>query len=156
MRQLKLSSKQIRALGLAVFLLLCDQISKWIVIDFFTNHYDQTRLVLTPFLNLVIVYNRGISFGLFHNSPPLIEWLLFILIIAMILVILRWFYRAQTDIERFALAMVLGGAVGNIIDRIFRYGVVDFIDFHLFYWHWPAFNLADSLIVIGAIIIIFN
>lgn len=107
-------------------------------------------LPLTPFFNLAPAWNRGVSFGFLAHGSEWAPWLLAALAVAIAVFLLRWLSRAETTWVAIALGLVLGGAVGNAIDRV-RFGaVVDFLDFHAFGWHFWAFNLADSAITVGA------
>lgn len=140
-------------LFVAALVLLFDQLSKWWVV----GHLMQPPkpIPLTPFFNLVMVWNRGVSFGLF-NSPATGQWFLIGVAVALTVVLLVWLRRADGARVALALGLVIGGAVGNIIDRL-RYGAVaDFLDFYWGSWHWPAFNIADSAIVVGACILILD
>jgi signal peptidase II len=124
-----------------------DQVSKWWILEHVMN--PPRFIEVTPFFNLVLVWNRGITFGVFSGAPDWIPWVLiaFALIVAVALAV--WLRRADAAMLACALGAVIGGAVGNVIDRL-RFGaVVDFLDFHAFGYHWPAFNVADSAIVIG-------
>lgn len=104
-----------------------------------------------PFLNIVLVYNRGVSFGLLDGLGAAAPWLLVLLALAIAAVLLWWALREERPMARFALWTVLGGALGNVYDRL-RYGaVVDFVDLHVLGWHWPAFNLADAAVVGGVL-----
>lgn len=139
------------ALGLT---LLGDQASKEAMIGML-NLPEAPRTV-TPFFNLVMVWNHGISFGMLADDG---EWrrIKLIGLAALITSVMGvWLWQAQRRLTAIALGMVIGGAIGNIIDRI-RYGAVaDFLDFHAFGYHWPAFNLADSAICIGVAILLFE
>lgn len=104
-----------------------------------------------PFLNIVLVYNRGVSFGLLGGLGAAAPWLLVLLALAIAGLLLWWALREDRPMARFALWTVLGGALGNVYDRL-RYGaVVDFVDLHVAGWHWPAFNLADAAVVGGVL-----
>lgn len=106
------------------------------------------HIVVLPFFNLVEVWNRGVSFGMFNNLVYG-QWLLSALAIAITLFMLRWLWRTIDKRTAVAIALIIGGAVGNTIDRL-RYGAVaDYLDFHAFGYHWPAFNLTDGSIFIG-------
>lgn len=133
--------------ALAALVVVLDQIGKWWVLDVI---FDPPRTIpLTPFLNLVPVWNRGVSFGLFSAAPGWLPWLLagFAVVIAAALAI--WMLRVRDRLLATGLGLVIGGALGNVIDR-FRFGaVVDFLDFHAASYHWPAFNVADSAITVG-------
>lgn len=159
-------------LGLVIILsvIIGDQYTKWLAIDvlhtaganpgFFdwltsANHdYPVMRdpfgeQTLLPVLNLVLVWNHGISFGMMGDGSHMA--MLFIalsLVIAMLL--LLWLVMSQQKIIAVSLALIIGGALGNVVDRVRFDAVADFIDFHLGSHHWPAFNVADSCIVIGA------
>jgi len=130
--------------------LALDQISKWYLLEksdlpFFGSYH------ITPFFDLVMVWNKGISFGMFsdHNQP----WVLIALSSAIIAVLVRWLYTAKSKRITGAVGLIIGGAIGNIIDRL-RFGAVaDFFDFHMDTYHWPAFNIADAAIVIGVVIL---
>lgn len=107
------------------------------------------RIMVGPVLNLVPVWNRGVSFGLLSNDSPWGPWLLggFALAVAVALVI--WLLRAESRVLGAGLGLVIGGAVGNAIDRALYGAVVDFIDAHWGDLHWPAFNIADAAITVG-------
>ena len=107
---------------------------------------------ITSFLNLVLVQNKGISFGLFSRYE--IGWLISILTICIVVVLFIWMRKLERAILALPFSLIIGGAIGNLIDRL-NYGfVVDFIDFHFFGWHWPAFNIADSAITVGVIFLL--
>ncbi len=107
---------------------------------------------VTPFFNLVLTYNRGMSFGLFNTagSGGGVNALVFSLVAAAIVAGLAWWLsRVRSPFLAVAIGLIIGGAVGNVADRVRLGAVVDFLDFHVGSWHWPAFNLADSAICIG-------
>ena len=109
---------------------------------------------MTPFFNLVLVWNRGVSFGMFNSGGAFAPWLLSGLALAVVVGLLVWLKRSDQLLTGLGLGLVIGGAFGNLIDRI-RFGaVVDFLDFHLAGWHWPAFNLADAAICVGAVLML--
>jgi signal peptidase II len=128
-----------RALMIAMLVAALDQCSKRYVLEAVGAGLIPLR-VLACF-NLTLVWNKGVSFGLFAQMPA-------------VMALLVWMRRATHSLTRLALGCIVGGATGNIIDRI-RYGAVtDFLDFHWRHWHWPAFNLADSAIFIGVVLLI--
>jgi len=141
-------------LGLAGAVVLLDQFTKLWVLGSFALH---ERLVVTSFFNLVLVYNPGASFSFLADAGGWQRWFF----VALALVISVWLVVAirRHAVERLlpaALALVLGGALGNVIDRL-RFGaVVDFLDFHLAGWHWPAFNVADSAITVGVALLLWQ
>ncbi|TQF79763.1 signal peptidase II [Elioraea sp. Yellowstone] len=137
-------------LGLAVAaaILLLDQASKWWILEV-VRLPEIGRIALTPFLNLTMVWNRGVTFGLLAGEAWWHAWALAAIALAVAGALTVWLARAPDRWTAVALGLVLGGAIGNVIDRI-RFGaVVDFVDLHAFGWHWYVFNLADSAIVIG-------
>jgi signal peptidase II len=141
--------------GLALFaaLLALDQLTKWAVLDHLA---PGTGIEVTPFFNLVFVWNRGVSFGMLGDAPEWGRWALVALTVLIGAGLLAWVAREQRLLPRVAIWAILAGAVGNLIDRV-RFGaVVDFLDFHLAGYHWPAFNVADSAIVIGAALLIVD
>ena len=137
-------------LGLAVaaLLLAADQATKWWILEV-VRLPEVGRIPVTPFLNLTMVWNRGVTFGLLQGEAWWHAYLLAAVASAIAGVLLVWLARAESRAVALALGLVLGGAVGNVIDRL-RFGaVVDFVDVHAFGWHWYVFNVADSAIVIG-------
>ena len=105
-----------------------------------------------PFLSCVLVFNTGISFGLFAGETALLRWVLIGLALAVSVLLTSWLYKEKRPRVASALGLILGGAIGNVVDRIFRHAVVDFLDLHIGGWHWPAFNLADSAITVGVVL----
>lgn len=125
----------------------CDQWSKALVVDYFTQ--GGGPVAVTSFFNLVWVMNRGISFGFFSFTQPWGAWALSALAILVTCGLLWWLVRVKDRCLELSLALVIGGAIGNIMDRLRFHAVVDFLDFHWGTNHWPAFNVADSAICIG-------
>lgn len=128
-------------------LLALDQASKALVLAIFA---EGGRIEVTSFFNLVLVWNPGVSFGMLDGLGDANPGLLIGLTLAIAALLAVWLWRERRPLARTALVLVLAGALGNLIDRV-RFGaVVDFLDFHWAGYHWPAFNVADSAIVIGA------
>ena len=143
-----------RWFALAAAVILLDQVTKWAVLESFV--YGERREI-TGFFNLVLVYNKGAAFSMFASADgwqtPLL--ILFAIVAAGIVsyLIVR---NREKRVLCLGLAFILGGALGNLIDRL-RFGhVVDFLDFHAMGWHWPAFNVADSGITVGALLLILD
>ena len=143
-----------RWFALAAAVILLDQVTKWAVLGNFV--YGERREI-TGFFNLVLVYNKGAAFSMFASADgwqtPLL--ILFAIVAAGIVsyLIVR---NREKRVLCLGLALILGGALGNLIDRL-RFGhVVDFLDFHAMGWHWPAFNVADSGITVGALLLILD
>ncbi len=120
----------------------------------FLNGIDFEPVRLTGFFSIVMVWNRGISFGLFGSGEELTRWLLtgFALVIAAGLIF--WMHMQTKKLPVIALGMVVGGAVGNAIDRIVYGAVADFFDVHVAGYSWPAFNVADSAITVGVLLLV--
>ncbi len=128
-------------------LLLLDQASKEAVLAAFGQGGG---LEVAPFLDLVLVWNPGVSFGMLAGLGDARPGLLALVTLVIAAALFVWLLREERRLPRIALVLVLAGALGNLIDRV-RFGaVVDFLDFHWAGYHWPAFNVADSAIVIGA------
>jgi signal peptidase II len=138
-------------LCVAVVVVVVDQLSKAAVLAFVARDSLDDGTRVAPFFNLVLTFNRGVSFGLFNAvGGSRRDALIFSLVAAAIVVgLIWWLSRAATPLLAVAIGLIVGGAVGNVVDRIRLGAVVDFLDFHLGYWHWPAFNLADSAICLG-------
>ena len=133
-------------------LVILDQITKALVINFF-NLYDSVALL--PMINLTFVVNYGFAFGLLNN-PSLNQILVSLVILAIIIYFLYLLIKTQDKVFQFTLTLILAGALGNFIDRIFRGFVIDFIDIYIGKYHWPAFNIADSCITVGFVVLMIN
>jgi signal peptidase II len=143
-----------RWFALAAALVVADQAVKALVLHAFApGEYRE----VTGFLNLVLVFNKGAAFSLFATAPGWQTPLLTTFALAASLVVSIFIVRSPgKTLLQLSLALILGGALGNVIDRL-RFGqVVDFVDLHAFGWHWPAFNVADSAISIGAVLLILD
>ncbi|MBI1179864.1 MAG: signal peptidase II [Alphaproteobacteria bacterium] len=145
------------AIGIAVALLLLalDQAVKWWLLNGFDIATRQP-IELTPFFNLVLVWNKGISFGMLGDHGELARWLLAGFAGAVSVALIVWMMRAETLLLTVAVACVFAGAVGNAIDRVVRGAVADFFDFHVAGWHFWAFNVADSAISVGVALLILD
>ena len=149
-----LSHQTRTGLALAVAIVVVDQISKaWALVTWF----DPPRSIeVTPFFNLVAVLNTGVSFGFLSGDSSIMPYILAALATTIAAVLTVWLIRAPRRFVAIALGCVLGGAIGNIIDRLRFHAVIDFIDIHAAGYHWPAFNIADSAITIGVVLLIFD
>ncbi|HEX5078634.1 MAG TPA: signal peptidase II [Geminicoccaceae bacterium] len=143
-------------LGLTVALLLLalDQLSKWIALDLLD--LAARPITVTSFFNLVMVWNRGVSFGMLDSLGAFAPWLLSGVALAVVIGLLFWLKRSEHAMTAIGLGLVIGGAIGNALDRLRHGAVVDFLDFHLAGYHWPAFNLADAGICVGAGLIVVD
>ena len=131
---------------------IIDRISKIYVITFDIKN-SSSDLYTSKFLNINLIWNEGIAFGLFSFSQNNLYNLLTVIILIIILVILKMIIDNQ-GIKKYGLLMICGGALGNLFDRLFYKAVPDFIDFHVEELHWFVFNVADIFITIGVIIMI--
>ncbi|MFV9875350.1 MAG: signal peptidase II [Rickettsiales endosymbiont of Dermacentor nuttalli] len=139
---------------LVVFItIIADQISKQYVIN--TIVLSSESKVITSFLNFVLVKNEGITFGLFNNvvNSAIIFSVLAIIITFMLII---WLLREKKLPLKIALSLIIGGAIGNIIDRLHYGAVIDFIDLHINHYHWYSFNVADVAICLGVSVLIFD
>ncbi len=138
--------------GIALLIVIVDQITKWAILS---NLEPYSSTAVTSFFNLVLVYNKGAAFGFLANSNFDVNLFFLIanfVILLVLLIALRTLCppRSQTAT---AIWLIIGGAIGNMIDRLVHGHVIDFLDFHYAGWHYSAFNVADSAITVGAILI---
>ena len=141
----------------ALLLLAADQASKWWILEGLRLPEIRNLPLIEagPFgLDLTMVWNRGVTFGLLSGDGPANHLILAAVAALIALLLLRWMARAETRAVAVALGAVIGGAVGNVVDRL-RFGaVVDFVDAHAWGWHWYVFNLADAAIVCGVAVLL--
>ena len=148
------SPRLLAGLATAAVVALADQATKWAVVDWLQG--IGRPLPVTGFFDLVLVYNRGASFGLFQTDSPWGPRLLTAFAIVVIAGLLIWMARSRERGLTLALSLIVGGAAGNAIDRITQGHVIDFLDLHIGAYHWPAFNLADSAITVGVAIALYG
>jgi signal peptidase II len=144
-------------LGVAAAIAVADQLTKLWVLHFFAARAEGPPIfTIAPFFNLVLTGNRGMSFGLFNNDAAA-NIVIFTAVASLIIVVLlAWLHRANGLQLKIGIGFVIGGAIGNVADRISRGAVVDFLDFHLGDWHWFAFNLADAAICLGVLALLLD
>lgn len=141
-------------MGIATVILLLDQLTKIAITRLFS--YGES-VAVTSYFNLVLVYNKGAAFSFLATQGGWQRWFFTVLGIGAALFIIYLLKRhAGQRMFCWALALILGGAIGNVIDRIAYGHVIDFLDFHFAGWHWPAFNVADSAICIGAVLFVLD
>jgi signal peptidase II len=143
-----------RWFAMAALIVAADQLSKWAVLAHFA---PGERRALSEFFNMVLVFNKGAAFSFLADAPgwqtPVLVTFAFVAAAMVSVLIVRSPERRALCA---GLALILGGALGNVIDRL-RFGsVVDFLDLHALGWHWPAFNVADSAITVGAVLLILE
>ena len=139
---------ELQAMVLVVVTLVLDQISKELVLGYLLKT-GQVVPVFDGFFRLVVVWNKGVSFGLRGGDKAWAPRILSAVAVAVCIALFIWLRRTDRPLHGWGIGLVIGGAIGNVIDRA-RWGAVfDFADFHIGQWHWPAFNVADSAIVVG-------
>ena len=150
----KSSGAMLPWLGLALLILIADQFTKVLIMGYYKLG-DGTYV--TSFFNLVRVHNTGAAFSFLASASGWQRWFFTGIGVAAALFII-WMLRAHAGqkLFSFAMACILGGAIGNVIDRSLYGHVVDFLDFHYAGWHFPAFNVADSAITVGAVCLILD
>ena len=139
-------------LSVTLFIFLIDRISKIYIINLDKKSLG-SEIFYSKYLNISLIWNEGIAFGLFSFSEKLIYNSLTIVILIIILTIIFMTIKSE-GLKKYSLLMILGGAFGNIFDRIFYKAVPDFIDFHYENFHWFIFNVADIFITLGVIFMI--
>jgi len=147
-------SGTLRWIGIALIVLIVDQFTKFVITENFILH---EVVPVTPFFNLVLVYNPGAAFSFLADAAGW-QKSLFIAIGLIASVWIMYLLRKHPEQTLFcsALSLVLAGALGNVIDRVQFGAVIDFLDFHAFGWHWPAFNVADAAISCGAALLVWD
>ncbi len=144
----------IKGLIIAIVIAALDQFSKFYIFGKLLQ-IDSRTIEVLPFFNLVVVRNYGVSFGMF-NDLSYGSLILSIVALSIVCVLCIWLYRVTQMYMAVALGLIIGGAIGNITDRIRVGAVADFLDFHAFGYHWPAFNVADIAVFIGVFIMILD
>lgn len=141
-------------LVLATLVAALDQGTKWLIVE---KVMQPPRIIpVTDFFNFVLGLNRGVSFGMLNMQSPMGRWILAGLALAITVALLVWMWRANKTLVVVGLGLIVGGAIGNVVDRILVGAVVDFLDFHWAGYHWPAFNVADIAITSGAAALIWD
>ncbi len=156
-------------LSISLNILILDQLSKWAImemimrpkiqgqdgfniLEWYTNTpsiLPYTYIKITDFFNLVMAWNTGVSFSMFSGNTAYMPYILLIVALGITAMFTKWLWDAEKHIHGISYALIIGGALGNIVDRS-RFGaVIDFLDFHALGYHWPAFNIADMSVVIG-------
>lgn len=150
-----MKSTSLKWLWISALVLILDQISKYYIVHSFTLYES---LNLLPGLNFTYVHNTGAAFSFLSDAGGWQRWLFILLSSGVSIGLLIWMYSLPVTWRwlAVALALVLGGALGNLVDRIMYGYVIDFIDVYYQGWHWPAFNIADSAISIGVVMLIID
>ena len=137
---------------ISIFIL--DRLSKFYVI-YLDKINSGSEIYLSKYLNIYLIWNEGIAFGLFSFDEKNLYNYLTILILIIVVFLLFWIIKSN-GIQKYALSMIFGGALGNLFDRIFYRAVPDFIDLHINNFHWFIFNIADIFITIGVFLMILS
>jgi len=137
-----------------ILMFVIDRASKEYVIKFFLS-YQEPSYYLFPFLNLTLVWNSGMAFGLFESESNTYH-IISAIIASVIIILIIWLYKSKLLVEKIALSIVIGGAIGNLFDRIKYNAVPDFIDMHYRDFHWFVFNVSDIVITIGIILLLLS
>jgi signal peptidase II len=142
-------------LWLSALVVVLDQLTKQLAEGMLVLHQP---VAVLPFVNLTLVYNTGAAFSFLAGAGGWQRWFFLVLTIVISIALIIWITRLKAGEGRLALslALILGGAIGNLIDRALYGHVIDFIDLYYGYWHWPAFNIADSAITVGAMLLVFD
>jgi signal peptidase II len=142
-------------LSIASLVVIGDQITKWLAVEKLTG---RSVTVVPKFFDLVLVHNTGAAFGFLNNAGG---WqnVFFVVVAALVSVMLYFMLRRLGPGDgwtSWALALILGGAIGNLFDRLRLGYVIDFVDWYSGRWHWPAFNIADAAITVGAVLLVLE
>lgn len=142
-------------LGLSVLIILLDQLTKVMV----SNWLDLYQTVaVMPYVNFTLAHNSGAAFSFLAGAGGWQRWFFISLAVLVSIVLIIWLSRlkAQAKLEAVALSLIIGGAIGNVVDRFLHGYVIDFMDVYVGSYHWPAFNVADAAICIGAVLLIWD
>lgn len=144
-----------RWLWLSLLVVLLDQATKWVAVGLLVPFRP---VPVVPLLNFTLMYNEGAAFSFLSSAGGWQRWFFAGFALVMTPVLVVWLLRLKPHerIMAAALSLVAGGAVGNLIDRVLTGRVVDFIDFYVGTWHWPAFNIADSAITVGVALLLLT
>jgi signal peptidase II len=137
-------------------LLSIDQLTKALIAR--SILFQSSKSIIPGFFNLTHIRNRGAIFGFFSHSESRILFIFLTLVSLVALGLVIYYFFKTPSSQRFmkiSLSVILAGALGNLMDRLFRGYVIDFLDFHIKNWHWPSFNVADACITVGAFLLIF-
>lgn len=139
-----------RWLLLSFFIILLDQITKQVALSSLPPYHP---VEIFSFFNLTLSFNKGAAFSIFSQSGVWAQWFLSSIAVVISVVIVIWLYRLPRGhlATSISLALILGGAIGNLSDRFFYGAVIDFLEFHYHHYYWPAFNVADSAITLGTL-----
>ncbi|WP_134494236.1 signal peptidase II [Microvirga pakistanensis] len=150
-----LSAAAILGFSAALITLILDQATKLYTLFVYDLPLKEP-VEFAPFINLIVVWNRGISYGLFQQDGDLGRWVLIVVSILASIGLSIWILRTQARLLAASLGLIVGGAIGNVIDRLAYGAVFDFIQFHVGTWSWYVFNVADAAIVAGVVGLLYD
>ena len=139
----------------AVAVLMIDQGYKWWMLNIYQIG-ARGVVTITPFFDITLIWNKGVSYGLFQQNTDMGRYILIAITLCISGILMVWLIRAQGYLMAVAMGLVLGGAMGNIIDRVYYGAVADFFSFHYGGYNWYVFNLADVWVVAGAAMLIYD
>lgn len=142
----------LRTIVIAISVFALDQLSKFLLIDFMAS-LSARYYEMTSWFNLVMVWNYGVSFGMFSAHDA--RWFLIFASLAICIMLGIWSAKTRNPLQAYAYGLVIGGALGNVCDRIMHGAVADFFDLHIMGHHWPAFNVADMAVVTGVTMLLW-
>lgn len=141
-------------LWLSGLVIVLDQVSKWLMSSWLSL-YETVAVI--PFFNLTMAHNTGAAFSFLAGAGGWQRWFFVGLAVLISIGLLIWIQKlAKTNMEAMSVSLILGGAIGNVIDRVYFGYVIDFLDVYYGSYHWPAFNIADSAIVVGTVLLIMD
>ena len=140
---------------LSVVVVVADQFTKWLAQ---ASLIPYQPVPVIPMFNLTLAYNTGAAFSMLSDASGWQRWFFVSLAIVVVIVLFSWVWRMRADerLHAISITLILGGAVGNLIDRLLHGYVVDFLDVYYGSYHWPIFNIADSAITVGVVVLIID
>ena len=145
----------LKYLWLSGLVVVLDQVSKWVMVSWLSLY---ETVAVFPYFNLTMAHNKGAAFSFLAGAGGWQRWFFIVLTTVISTVLFIWLKKLSTQakLEAISISLILGGAIGNVIDRIYFGYVIDFLDVYVGSYHWPAFNIADSAICIGAALLIID
>ena len=145
----------LKYLWLSALVVVLDQVSKWVMVSWLSL-YETVAVI--PYFNLTMAHNTGAAFSFLAGAGGWQRWFFIGLTSVISIVLFVWLKKLSTQakLEAISISLILGGAIGNVIDRIYYGYVIDFLDVYVGTYHWPAFNIADSAICMGAVLLVID
>jgi signal peptidase II len=145
----------LKYLTISAIIIGLDQVTKWLMVSWLALY---ETVAIMPYFNLTMAHNHGAAFSFLAQAGGWQRWFFIVLALVISTVLVVWLAKLKPEakLEAISLSLILGGAIGNVIDRIYYGYVIDFLDIYIGTSHWPAFNVADSAICIGAVLLIID